>query len=415
MVNRTQLAAVPIVAAIISNRISMLVMLPRVILGVAAMVLVLVANAQPARGPAAAPPPAIAPAQPAPTVAAAAWFLLDARSGQTIVAQNADERREPASLTKLMTAYLAFAALADKTLAPSQMVRVSQAAWRAEGSRMFIEPRKAVSVDELLHGMIVQSGNDASIALAELVAGDEKVFAERMNAEAKRLDLGNTHFVNATGLSDPQHYSTAADMGRLAAALIRDFPDFYSLYSIKEYRYNNITQPNRNRLLWIDPYADGVKTGHTDTAGWCLVGSAKRGDRRLIAVVLGAASDASRASEAQKLLNYGFQAYDTIQLYPSGKPVSSLRVWKGNANDVAAGFDTDQYLTLPKGKADKLQLTLAATEPLVAPVSKGQRIGVVKVTLEGRPAAEFALVALADVPSANLFGRAWDTMRLWFR
>lgn len=360
------------------------------------------------------PPAAIAASQPAPSLAAAAWFLLDARSGQTIVAQNADDRREPASLTKLMTAYLAFAALRDKTVAPSQMVNVSTTAWRAEGSRMFIEPRKAVSVDELLRGVIVQSGNDASVAIAELVAGDEKTFAQRMNDEAKRLGLVNTHFVNATGLSDPQHYSTAADMARLTAALIRDFPDYYPLYSMKEYRYNNITQPNRNRLLWIDPYADGVKTGHTEAAGWCLVGSAKRGERRLIAVVLGAASDASRASEAQKLLNYGFQAYDTIQLYPSGKPVSSLHVWKGDANDVAAGFDSDQYLTLPKGKADKLQLTLAATEPLVAPVVKGQKIGVVKVALDGKPAAEFPLVALADVAPANLIGRAWDTMRLWF-
>jgi len=387
----------------------------RITLAVAVALCALGAGAQPVAAPAAQPPAAIATGQPAPAVAAAAWFLFDAKSAQTIVAQNADERREPASLTKLMTAYLAFAALRDKTIAPSQMVRVSPAAWRAEGSRMFIEPRKAVSVDELLRGMIVQSGNDASIALAELVAGDEKTFVDRMNDEAKRLGLVNTHFTNSTGLSDPQHYASAADMGRLAAALIRDFPDYYPLYSMKEYRYNNITQPNRNRLLWIDPYADGVKTGHTDAAGWCLIGSAKRGERRLIAVVLGAASDASRASETQKLLNYGFQAYDTIQLYPSGKPVSSLRVWKGDANDVAAGFDADQYLTLPKGKADKLQLTLAATEPLVAPVTKGQRVGVVKVALEGRPAAEFALVALADVAPANVFGRAWDTMRLWFR
>jgi D-alanyl-D-alanine carboxypeptidase (penicillin-binding protein 5/6) len=362
------------------------------------------------------PPAALASSQaPPPAIAAAAWFLLDARSGQAVVAQNADERREPASLTKLMTAYLAFRALRDKAIAPSQMVQVSQTAWKAEGSRMFIEPRKAVSVDELLRGMIVQSGNDASIALAELIAGNETAFAERMNVEARRLGMTNTHFTNATGLAHPQHYSTAADMARLAVALIRDFPDYYPLYSMKEYRYNNITQPNRNRLLWIDPYADGVKTGHTEAAGWCLVGSAKRGERRLVAVVLGAASDASRASEAQKLLNYGFQAYDTIQLYPSGKPVSSLRVWKGEASDVAAGFDSDQYLTLPKGKADKLQLTLAATEPLVAPVVKGQRVGTVKVALDGKPAAEFALVALADVGPANVFGRAWDTVRLWFR
>ena len=245
-------------------------------------------------------------------------------TGQVIAAENADERRDPASLTKLMTAYLAFAALRDKAIAPAQLVTVSTAAWRAEGSRMFIEPRKAVTVDELLRGMIVQSGNDASIALAELVAGSEAAFAERMNGEAARLGLLGTHFTNATGLSQPQHYSTAADLARLAAALIRDFPDNYQLYSLREYRYNNITQPNRNRLLWIDPYVDGVKTGHTDAAGWCLIASAKRGERRLLAVVLGAASDGARTTEAQKLLNYGFQAFDLVQLYPSGKPVSSL-------------------------------------------------------------------------------------------
>ena len=314
-----------------------------------------------------------------------------------------------------MTAYLAFGALRAKTLTPSQPVNVSERAWRAEGSRMFVEPRRAVSVDELLHGMIIQSGNDASIALAELVAGSEPAFAEKMNAEAQRLGLANTHFVNATGLSDPQHYSTANDLGLLAAALIRDYPDFYRLYSIKEYRYNNITQPNRNRLLWIDPAVDGVKTGHTDAAGWCLVASAKRGERRLLSVVLGAASDAARAVESQKLLNYGFQAFDTVQLYPSGKAVSTLRVWKGATAEVPAGFLADRYLTLPKGKAAKLELTLTATEPLVAPVAKGQPVGTVKVVLEGRMLAEYPLLALADVPLASLLGRAWDTLRLWFK
>jgi D-alanyl-D-alanine carboxypeptidase (penicillin-binding protein 5/6) len=352
---------------------------------------------------------------PAPGIAAPTYFLLDVASGQPIVTEAADVRREPASLTKLMTAYLAFGALRDKTLTPSQMVNVSETAWRAEGSRMFIEPRKAVSVDELLRGMIVQSGNDASIALAELVAGSEAAFAVRMNQEAARLGLANTHFVNATGLSHPQHYSTAADMGRLAAALIRDYPEYYPLYSLKEYRYNNITQPNRNRLLWIDPYVDGVKTGHTDAAGWCLIASSKRGERRLLSVVLGAASDAARTTESQKLLNYGFQAFDTVQLYASGQPVSQLRVWKGAANEVAAGFVADQYLTLPKGKADKLQLTMTATEPLIAPVASGQKIGTVKVALDGKPLAEFTLVALAEVPSASVFGRAWDTVRLWFK
>ena len=352
---------------------------------------------------------------PAPGIAAQSWLLLDMASGQVIGAENADERRDPASLTKLMSAYLAFAALRDKAIVPTQLVAVSTAAWRAEGSRMFIEPKKAVTVDELLRGMIVQSGNDASIALAEAVAGSEEAFAERMNREAARLGLANTHFTNATGLSHPQHYSTATDLGRLATALIRDFPEDYKLYSLREFRYNNITQPNRNRLLWIDPYVDGVKTGHTDAAGWCLIASAKRGDRRLVAVVLGAASDAARAAEAQKLLNYGFQAFDLVQLYPSGKPVSSLRVWKGLANDVAAGFVADKYVTLPKGKAEKLALSMTATEPLLAPVTKGQPVGKVKVTLEGALVGEFPLVALADVPVSNVLGRAWDTIRLWFK
>jgi D-alanyl-D-alanine carboxypeptidase (penicillin-binding protein 5/6) len=362
--------------------------------------------------PSAIPVPATSPP---PAIGAPAYLLIDYASGQGIVAENADERREPASLTKLMTAYLIFTALRDKTITAAQMVPVSKEAWHAQGSRMFIEPRKAVSVDELLRGTIVQSGNDAAIALAELVGGTEAAFADRMNAEAARLGLANTHFVNATGLSDPQQYSTAGDLVQLAAAIIRDFPEFYPLYSLREYRYNNITQPNRNRLLWIDPYVDGMKTGHTDAAGWCLIASAKRGDRRLLAVVLGGASDAARASDAQKLLNYGFQAYDTVQLYSSGKAVSNLRVWKGESREVAAGFFTDQFLTLPKGRADKLALSMIAIEPLVAPVVKGQRLGTVKVSLDGKAMAEFPLVALDDVPIANIFNRAWDTMRLWFK
>src|SRR4029078_6972674 len=258
----------------------------------------------------------------------------------------------------------------DKELMPSQMVNVSERAWRAEGSRMFIEPKKAVSVDELLHGVIVQSGNDASIALAETVAGSEDAFADRMNREAARLGMKNTHFVNATGLAAPKEKSTANDLALLSAALIRDFPEYYPLYSQKEFRYNNITQPNRNRLLWTDPFVDGMKTGHTDAAGWCLVASALRGDRRVLVVVLGANSDAARASEAQKLLNWGFQAFDTVQLYQSGKQVTTLRVWKGTQQDVPAGFLADRYLTLPKGKADKLAVTMQAEEPLVAPIGR---------------------------------------------
>jgi len=365
------------------------------------------------------PPPAPAvvappPATPAPAVAAAAWLLVDVTSGQTLTAVNADERRDPASLTKLMTAYLVFGALRAKTIMPSQMVSVSERAWRAEGSRMFIEPRRAVSVDELLHGMIVQSGNDASVALAELVGGSEEAFVARMNAEAARLGMPNTRFTNVTGLSGPQHYSTAADMAKLAVAVNRDYPEYYPLYSQKEFRYNNITQPNRNRLLWTDPYVDGMKTGHTDAAGWCLVASALRGDRRVLAVVLGANSDAARAAEAQKLLNWGFQAFDTVQLYQSGKQVTTLRVWKGAAPEVPAGFLADRYLTLPKGKAGKLTLTMQAEVPLVAPIARAQRVGTVKVALEGKPLAEFPMIALEDVPPASLFGRAWDTVRLWF-
>ena len=380
---------------------------------------VILAAKAPASAPQVAPPTAPvvlqSPGAPvAPTIAAASWVLVDTLSGQTLGAANPDERRDPASLTKLMTAYVAFGALRAKTITPSQMVQVSQRAWKAEGSRMFIEPRKAVSVDELLHGVIIQSGNDASVAVAELVSGSEEAFVARMNEEAARLNLTSTHFVNATGLSHPQHYSTAADIARLAAALIRDYPEFYPIYSQKDYRYNNITQSNRNRLLWTDPYVDGVKTGHTDSAGWCLVASAKRADRRLVSVVLGAASDASRAAESQKLLNWGFQAFDTVSLYQSGKPVTTLRVWKGGKQEVNAGFVADRYLTLPKGKADKLALTLESKEPLIAPVLNGQPVGMVKVALEGQPVAEFTMIALEEVPLANLFGRAVDTVKLWF-
>jgi D-alanyl-D-alanine carboxypeptidase (penicillin-binding protein 5/6) len=366
-------------------------------------------------GLASAQPAAVPPTIPPPSIGAPAFLLLDVTSGQVIVAADPDARREPASLTKLMTAYVTFGALRDKSISPTQVVKVSPAAWQAEGSRMFIEPRKSVTVDELLRGMIIQSGNDASIALAELVGGNQASFVERMNAEALRLKLSNTHFANPTGLSNAQQYSTATDLAQLAAAVIRDFPEYFPLYSMREYRYNNITQSNRNRLLWIDPFVDGMKTGHTDAAGWCLIATAKRGERRLLAVVLGAASDAARASDAQSLLNYGFQAFDTVQLFPSGKPVANLRVWKGEARDVGAGFVVDRYITLPKGKAEKLALSMVATEPLLAPVAKGQSLGTVKVSLEGKMLAEFPLVALADVPSANIFGRAWDTIRLWLK
>jgi D-alanyl-D-alanine carboxypeptidase (penicillin-binding protein 5/6) len=365
-----------------------------------------------AQGPAAAAT-AASSATP-PTLAVTAYDLVDVASGQALAGMNAEERRDPASLTKLMTAYLVFAALRQKQITPSQMVKVSQRAWKTEGSRMFLDPRMAVSVDELMRGLIVQSGNDAAVALAELVAGSEEAFVAKMNDEAARLGLAHTHFANATGLTDPQHWSTAADLATLASAVIRDYPEYYPLYSQKEFRYNNITQPNRNRLLWTDPDVDGMKTGHTEAAGFSLIASARRGERRLLAVVLGAQSDSGRASDGQQLLNWGFQNFDTVRLYQAGKPVTTLRVWKGRANTVDAGFLADRYLTLPKGRAADLKITLNATQPLIAPVASGQRIGTVTIHLDERSVAEFPLIALAQVPEANFLGRAWDSLRLMF-
>lgn len=352
---------------------------------------------------------------PAPAIAANAYLLLDFQSGQTIVSHNAHERVEPASLTKLMTAYLTFTALRQKSLRPDQTVSVSERAWRAEGSRMFIEPRKPVTVDELIRGMVVQSGNDASIALAEAIAGSEEVFAQMMNREAQRLGMKDTNFTNSTGLPHPQHYSTAYDLALLAAAIIRDFPEYYPLYSTKEYRYNNISQANRNRLLWTDPTVDGMKTGYTEKAGYCLITSAKRGERRLISVVLGADSEAARAAESQKLLNYGFQFYDTVRLYEKNQPVATLRIWKGAADTVKAGFAGDVYLTLPKGQAARLKASVESLQPLLAPIRAGQVVGTLKLTLDGKPYREMPVVALDSVPLAGILGRGWDSLRLLFK
>ena len=279
---------------------------------------------------------------------------------------------------------------------------------------MFIEPNRPVTVDELLHGMIIQSGNDACIALAEAIAGSEDAFVVMMNREAQRLGLKNTHFTNSTGLPNPQHYSSARDLALLTATLIRDFPEYYPIYSQKEFTYNRIKQPNRNRLLWLDPHVDGVKTGHTEAAGFCLIASATRGTRRLVSVVLGADSDASRAQEAQKLLNFGFQYYDVTKLYAANQPVSELKVYKGAESRVKAGFLTDFAPAVPKGQAAQLKVQLISQQPLVAPVGQGSRIGILKLTLGDQPYGEYQVVALETVPVAGMFGRAWDTLRLWF-
>jgi serine-type D-Ala-D-Ala carboxypeptidase (penicillin-binding protein 5/6) len=350
-----------------------------------------------------------------PAIAARAWLLMDASSGQVLQSQAPDERVEPASLTKLMTAYLVFGALRDRKISPEQVVPVSERAWRADGSRMFIEPKKPVKVEELVRGMIIQSGNDACIALSEVVAGSEDVFVQLMNREAQRLGMKNTSFRNSTGLPDPQHYSTARDLATLASSLIRDFPDQYKYYSMREFRYNNITQQNRNRLLWLDPTVDGMKTGYTENAGYCLIASARRGQRRMMAVVLGTASDAARAQEAQKLLNFGFQIYDGVRVYEKNATVNTLKVWKGSPSDLKAVLSDDLVVSVPAGSGDKIKAEFIGQEPLIAPVSRGQRVGTVKVILDGKSIVEYPVVAQENVAIAGFFGRMWDTIRLWFK
>jgi D-alanyl-D-alanine carboxypeptidase (penicillin-binding protein 5/6) len=352
----------------------------------------------------------------APQVVGRAWVLADVSSGQILAAEKPDERFEPASLTKLMTAYLVFAALREKKISLEEQVSVSEKAWRAPGSRMFIEPRKPVTVDELIRGMIVQSGNDACIALAERIAGSEEAFAGLMNREAERLGMKNTKYMNASGLPDPQHYATARDLYLLATALIRDFPEQYAAYySLREYHYNGITQMNRNRLLWLDSTVDGMKTGFTEAAGYCLVASSKRGPRRLLSVLLGSTSETARAQESQKLLNWGFQFFDAVRLYAGGAAVKEIEVWKGARSLVKAGFRGDLVVTVPKGQGEKLKAELLSLSPLVAPVAEGGRVGNLRVTLEGKPLGEFPVVALEAVPEAGLLGRAWDTLRLWLK
>jgi len=347
--------------------------------------------------------------------------VLDVASGQVLADQLADQRVDPASLTKLLTAYLSFAAIRDGTLKLDHRPPVSEAAWKAIGSRMFIEPNKPASVEELLNGMIVQSGNDASIALAEAVAGSEAVFAQRMNREAQRLGMVASSFRNATGLPDPQHYSTAADLARLATSLIEDFPQFYAYYAKREYAYNGIRQPNRNRLLTLDPTVDGLKTGHTDAAGWCLIASAKREQqpggfsRRLLTVVIGAPSESARIVESQKLLNWGFQSFDAVRLFTSGKAAGTYEVWKGSSSSVTGGFEREITVSVPKGQADQVRAEIERLQPLLAPIARGQRIGTVRVKLGDQVLAEQPMVALGAVDSAGFVGRQWDSVRLWWR
>jgi D-alanyl-D-alanine carboxypeptidase (penicillin-binding protein 5/6) len=351
---------------------------------------------------------------PAPTVTAKAWIVVDVNSGQVLSAANPDTKVEPASLTKIMTAYVVFDALDQKRITLEQQVPVSQHAWRTGGSRMFIEPRKPVTVDELNQGMIVQSGNDASVALAEAVAGSEPAFASMMNQEAERLGMADSHFVNATGLPDPQHVTSVRDLATIATHLITDHPQYYHYYKQRNFTYNKIAQPNRNRLLWADPSVDGLKTGHTDAAGYCLVATALRGDRRVLTVLVGADSESSRAEDSLKLLNWGFQNFDTVRMFEKSQPAMEARVWEGKVETVKLGPPAPIWLTVPRGKAGDVKPVAQRIDPLVAPLEQGQKVGTLQLTLEGKVLRTDPLVAQEAVARAGFFGRMWDTVRRWF-
>ena len=364
---------------------------------------------------------AVAQTLPPPNIAAKSWLLLDATSGQVIASQDPNARIEPASLTKIMTAYVVFEALRDKKIDLNQMVNVSTKAWKvdASSSKMFIDPATPVKINDLLYGLMVQSGNDAAVALSEAVAGDQDAFVVLMNREAERMGLKSTHFANPHGLPSPENYSTAQDLATLARHEIQDYPEFYKIDSVKSFTYNKITQPNRNRLLWLDPTVDGLKTGHTEGAGYCMIASAHRpngaGERRLIAVVLGTSSDSARTQESQKLLNWGFQNFDTVKLYSKGQAIATPEIWKGTHNTVKIGFPRDVLVTVPKGVAAKMKPVLERKDPLVAPLAEGSRVGVLKMMVDGKPLLELPVVALETVDQASIFGRAWDSMRLWLK
>jgi D-alanyl-D-alanine carboxypeptidase (penicillin-binding protein 5/6) len=365
---------------------------------------------------------AVAQTLPPPTIAAKSWLLLDSTSGQVIAAQDQNARIEPASLTKIMTAYVTFQALRDKKIDINQMVNVSVRAWKvdASSSKMFIDPATPVKINDLLYGLMVQSGNDAAVALAEAVAGDEAAFVELMNREAQRMGMKDSHFANPHGLPSADNYSTAQDLSILAARVIRDFPEFYKIDSVKSFTYNKITQPNRNRLLWLDPTVDGMKTGHTEAAGFCMIASARRpngtqGERRLISVVLGTTSDSARTQESQKLLNWGFQNFDTVKLYAKGQAIQTPEVWKGSKGTVKIGFANDVLVTVPKGVAGKMKPVLERKDPLVAPLALNGKVGTLKMTVDGKTILELPVVALEEVPQASIFGRAWDSLRLMLK
>jgi len=357
---------------------------------------------------------AATPVPKAPSVGAKGYLVEDFLSGQAVAEKNADQPLEPASITKLMSAYVIFSEIRNGSLALSDKVRISEKAWRTQGSRMFVEVNTQVSVADLLKGMIIQSGNDATVALAEQVAGTEASFATLMNTYAQQLGLTRSHFVNSTGLPDKEHYTTARDIVRVARALIAEFPEYYQWYSEKQFTYNEITQYNRNKLLWRDESVDGLKTGHTDSAGYCLVTSAERDGMRLISVVLGTKSEEARADASQSLLNYGFRFFETHKLYDGSTKLTTARVWKGASESVDLGLAESLYISIPRGEYNNLDASMQLQEQIIAPVTQGQALGRVVITLAGKLVTEKDLVALQAVDEGSFWQRIVDEGLLYF-
>ena len=349
-----------------------------------------------------------------PQIAGSSWVLMDPLSGRVIMEHNSNERLPPASLTKMMTAYIVERELDEGRISMSDMVPISVKAWRTEGSRTFVQEGTSVSVEDLLKGVIIQSGNDASVALAEFVAGSEGAFVDIMNQQAQLLGMKDTHFENATGLPSADHFSTAYDLAVLARHIIQDYPENYPLYAQKHFTYNNIRQPNRNSLLWRDDSVDGLKTGHTEEAGYCLVASAKRGETRLIATVMGTSSSEARAQEVQKMLNYGFRYFETERLFRAGQELMASRVWGGQADEVSVGMPEDIYVTIPRGSREKLESVVDLDSVIKAPIKVGDELGRVRVVLDGETLVDESVLALTEVPEGGLFKRIWDAIKLFF-
>jgi D-alanyl-D-alanine carboxypeptidase (penicillin-binding protein 5/6) len=373
-------------------------------------------NAMPKPGPGALN----VPVPPPPQLDAKSWVLMDYATGQILASANENDRVEPASITKVMTAYVVSAELAAGKIKMDDQVFISENAWRGggagtDGSTSFLALNSKVQLKDLLYGMIIQSGNDAAIALAEHVAGSEQTFAELMNQYAQKLGMTSTHFANSSGLPDPNHFSTAHDIALLARATIHDYPEDYKIYAIKEFEWNGIAQHNRNTLLWRDPSVDGIKTGHTKEAGFCLTTSAKRGDQRLVAVVMGVASDKQRADDNQTLLNYGFRFFETHKLYDANKPLRTPDLWKGQHSTMPIGVADEVVITVPRGRYNDLKPSMEIPGRLIAPFQKGQKLGTLKVALDGKTLLERPVIALDDEAEAGFWGRTSDGIMLWWK